>query len=73
MIIYVKIKPKSREEKIEKLDDINYVVYVKERAVKNKANLSLIKLIADEFEVSSKNIFIKNPTSRKKIIEVLGK
>lgn len=71
MKIFVKVKPNSIEDKIEKIDDLNYLVFVKERPVENKANLSLIKILAKYFGVSSKNVSIKNPTSRKKIIELL--
>jgi uncharacterized protein YggU (UPF0235/DUF167 family) len=71
MIILVKVKPGSKEEKIDKISDNSYVVFVKERAIKGAANLKLIKLLAKEFKVSQKSIIIKNPNSRKKIIEIV--
>ena len=70
MIIYVDIKPGAREEKIEKIKDNEYKILLKERAEDGKANKRLINLLAGEFGVSFKNIIIKNPTSRKKIIEI---
>ena len=73
MKIFVKVKTHSVEDKLVKIDNFNYLAYIKDRPIKNKANLSLTKLIAKEFGVSSKNILIKNPTSRKKIIEINGK
>ena len=48
MIIKVKVKPNSKEEKIEKISD----------------------LLSKALDVSYKDIKIKNPTSREKIIEV---
>ena len=73
MIIYVKVKPNAREEKIEKISDNEYFVSLKERAERGKANRRLINLLAEEFSVSSKDIAIKNPSSRKKIVEVKSK
>lgn len=70
MIIKVKVKPGAREEKIERLDDGSYIVSVRERAEKGKANMGLIRILCKEFKVSGKNIIIKNPSSRKKIIDI---
>lgn len=68
--ILVDVKPNSKENKIEKLEDGEYKVYVKEPAEDNRANKAVIKLIAKEFNVSWRLVSIKNPTSRKKIIEI---
>lgn len=70
MILRVKVYPGSREEKIEKITEGEYEIYLKERAEKGKANHELIKILAREFKVNSKDVFIKNPSSRKKIIEI---
>ena len=70
MIIKVKVKPNSREEKVEKLSEGEYVISVKEPAEDNKANIRVINLLSKELGVSYKNIKIKNPTSRDKVIEV---
>lgn len=70
MIIYAKVKPSSNEDKIEKVSENNYIIKIKEKAVKNKANIKLIKLISKHLNVSQKSITIKNPNSRDKIIEV---
>jgi hypothetical protein len=71
MIIKVKVKPNSKDEKIEKISDEEYIVSVKEPAEDNKANIRLINLLSKELNVSYKDIKIKNPTSRDKIIEIL--
>ena len=70
MIIKVKAKPNSKEEKIVKLSDSEYEIFVKEPAEDSKANIRIINILAKEFGVSYKNIKIKNPTSRKKIVEI---
>jgi len=70
MIIHVKVKPSALCNKIEKLTDGTYLIYTTERAKNGKANLSVIRMIAREFGVSSKCVLIKNPRSRKKIVEI---
>ena len=73
MKINVKVKPNSIENKVVKLGDGSYVVFVKERAIEGKANLSVRKLLAKEFGVSSVDVLIKTPKSHDKIIEIIGK
>ncbi len=70
MIIHVKVKPGAKEEIINKIDDNNYEISVREKAEDNKANVRVINILAKEFRVSYKKISIKNPKSRKKIVEI---
>ena len=72
MIIKVKAKPNSKDEKIEKISESEFIIHVKEPAEDNKANIRIINLISKELGVSYKKIMIKNPTSRDKIIEITG-
>lgn len=69
MIIKVKVKPGSREERIKKVGE-GYEISVKERAEGGKANRKIINLLAIELGVSWKMIKIKNPKSKNKIVEV---
>lgn len=71
MIIYVKVKSGSKFVKVIKIDDNEYIINLKERAEKGKANEELIRILSKEFNVSAKNISIKNPISRRKVIEIL--
>ena len=70
MIIKVKVKPNSKEEKIEKISENENKIEVKEPAEDNKANICVTNLLSKALDVSYKDIKIKNPTSREKIIEV---
>lgn len=70
MLIKVKVKPNSKEEKIEKVGEAEYKVSLKERAEAGKANVRLLNLLAKEFGVSYKKIKIKTPSSRNKIVEI---
>jgi len=70
MKLFVKVKPGSSVEKIEKVSDSEFNVWLKERAEDGKANRRLINLLAKEFKVNVKQIKIKNPTSKKKIVDI---
>ncbi len=74
MKIFVKVKPGAKQEKVEKIDDINFKVQVRELPEKGKANRAVLKIIADYFGVSQSNIrIISGSTSRLKIIEIVKK
>ena len=42
----------TKEEKIEKLSEGNYLVFLREPAKDNKANIALLKLLSKEFKVN---------------------
>lgn len=71
MKIIVKVKPGSREDKIEKINESNYIVSVKAPPVDGKANAAIIKLLADYFDISPSLIeIISGYMSRIKVIEI---
>ena len=71
MKIQVKVKPNSKQQKIEKTKDGNFVVRLKSPPVDGKANQELIKLLANKFKVSKSQISIKSGLSCKnKLIEI---
>ena len=49
MIIKIKVKPNSSQEKIEKISDNNYKVWIKEKPIDGKANIELCKLLKKYF------------------------
>ncbi|MEK6856283.1 MAG: DUF167 domain-containing protein [Nanoarchaeota archaeon] len=69
MIIFVKVKPNSKENKLVKKGE-EYTAYISEPADKGKANNALIRLLAKEFGVGKSDIKIKTPISRRKIVEI---
>jgi uncharacterized protein YggU (UPF0235/DUF167 family) len=70
MKISVTVKPKSREEKIIKTDN-NYVVYIKEQPIENRANIAVVKSLARYFDMPKSNIsIITGYKSKHKIIEI---
>lgn len=71
--IFVKVKPRVRENKVEKIDDRNFIVSVKETPVQGKANKAIIKLLAEYFKVAKSNIeIIRGHKSKEKVIEIYG-
>ncbi|HUW71895.1 MAG TPA: DUF167 domain-containing protein [Candidatus Humimicrobiaceae bacterium] len=71
MKIFVKVKPRAKEEKVQKIDGINFKVWVRELPEKGKANRAVIKSLADYFKVSQSNIkIISGSVSKLKIIEI---
>lgn len=72
MKINIKAKPSAREEKVEKIDDLNYVVSVEEPPVKGKANEAIRNALAVYFKTSSSRVkIISGYSSRNKVIEIL--
>jgi hypothetical protein len=74
MKISVKAKPNSREEKVEKIDEQNYIVCVKEPPEKGKANDAIRNALAVYFKTGSSFVkIVSGYTSRNKIIEIINK
>jgi uncharacterized protein len=71
MKIQVKVKPNSKEQKIEELEDGNLIIRLKSPPINGKANQELIKLLAEKYQVSKSQITIKSGLSSKnKLIEI---
>ena len=71
MKIYVQVKPASSKQEIMEFGEHRYLVYLKERAENNKANIELINLFAKFFCVPPSHIVIKaGKAGRNKILEV---
>ena len=72
MKIFVKAKPNSREEKVEKIDEQNYVVSVKEPPEKGKANEAIRNALAVYFKTGSSCVrIISGYSSRNKVVEII--
>ena len=70
--IFVKAKPGAKEEKVEKIDESNFVVSVKEPPVKGKANEAIRNALAVYFKTGSSRVkIVSGYSSRDKIIEIV--
>jgi uncharacterized protein YggU (UPF0235/DUF167 family) len=68
--IKVKVKIGSQKEKVVKEDDI-YYVYTNSPARENRANISVIELLSDYFDIPKSYITIKRGyKSKTKFIEI---
>jgi len=71
MKIFVKVKPNSKVEKIEKMGEAHFVISVKESALENKANFAVIKALADYFKVTISQVrIIYGKKAKNKIFEI---
>ena len=72
MKIFIKAKPNSKKEFVEKISDTNFVVAVKEPPIKGKANQAIIKALADFIGIAPSRLkIISGAVSRQKIIEII--
>ena len=71
MRIFIKAKPSAKEAKIEKIDEANFIIAVKEPPVKGMANAGIVKILSEYFNISPANIkIVSGYTSRNKIIDM---
>lgn len=71
MKIIVKAKPGAKQDKIEKIDESNYTVWVKAPAKDGKANKEIIKLLSEYFNTSSIYVeIVSGHMARTKIIKI---
>ena len=71
MIIKVKVKPNSSEQKIVEFGDGRYLIYLESSPENNDANIELINLLSKHMGVPVGRIKIKfGRTSRDKVLEV---
>lgn len=72
MKIFVKAKPLSKKENVEKVDELNFIVAVKEPPKNGKANRAIIKALAAYFNVAASRIrLISGFSAKQKIFEIL--
>lgn len=67
----MKVKSRAKFEKVEKAGDTHLIVSVQEPPVDGKANLAVIKALAEYFNVKRSSIsLVAGQTSRHKVFEV---
>lgn len=72
MLIYLKVKPNQRFNKVEKLET-GWQIRLKAPAIDGKANENLVEFLSELLKISkSKMILKKGHTSRLKCIDIEG-
>jgi len=71
MKIFVKAKPNSKKECVEKVSETNLIVAVKEPPVKGRANTAIQRALAEYFKVfPSQVVLVSGFSSKNKIFEI---
>ena len=71
MKIFVKVKAGARTEKVSRIDDLHFLVSVKEIPLEGKANKAVINALAEYLKLSKSQIMIITCfASREKIISI---
>ncbi len=71
MRIKIKAKPDSNENKIEKIDDLNFVVSVKDPPVQGRANRAIVKVLSEYFHTPISHVrIISGHISRNKVVDI---
>jgi uncharacterized protein (TIGR00251 family) len=72
MKIFVKVKPKARVNKIKKLSETNFEIWVNEPPIDGKANEAVRRILSKYFKKPLSQVIIKTgQASKNKIIEIL--
>lgn len=70
MKIFITVKTKARQAKIEKSEN-GYTAHVREQPFENRANRALIKLLSEYFNVPKSDItIVSGAKSKQKIVEI---
>ena len=69
MRINIKAKPNSSENKVDKIDDLNFVVFVKDPPVQGRANRAIIKALSEYFHTPNIRIVLGH-ISRNKVVKI---
>ena len=71
MKIWVTVKPQARREEVKKIADGEYSVSVRAPAREDRANESVIELLAGYFLVSKSAVkILRGQTARRKLVEI---
>ncbi|MEK7142472.1 MAG: DUF167 domain-containing protein [Patescibacteria group bacterium] len=72
MRISVKAKTNAKNESLEKLNDNEFAVFVKEPPIDGRANWAICRIVANHFSVSPSRVsIISGQSSKNKIVEII--
>ena len=71
MKLYLKVKPKARENRVARIDEGHYKVWVKAAPEKGRANEAVIEVLSEYLDLPKSRLnVLSGQTSSQKIIEV---
>jgi len=69
--VFVKVKPGAKIDRVEKIDDTHFNIWVKCPAKEGRANENVIKLLAEFFNLPKSRVkIISGHSSKNKVIEI---
>lgn len=69
--IWILVKPRARQEKIERISESEYTVWVRAPAHEGKANEAVIELLAGHFSVPKSSVrIVLGEKSKKKLVQI---
>ena len=72
MRITVRVKPNSKQDLVEKINDSEFTIRVREKALEGRANAAAVNLLSAHFNTPKTNIrIIKGLKSRTKIFDII--
>lgn len=72
MKIIVEVRAGAKVEKVEKINDKNFKLWVKAPAKEGKANLAVITALANYFGIAKSNIeIVSGHKARRKIVKIV--
>ena len=72
MRIVIQVKPNSKKPGIEKKENGEYIVRVNAPPVDGKANLAVIEMLSDFFDVPKSHVqILQGTSSKKKRVEII--
>lgn len=72
MLLNIKVTPRASKNEVIKLDNENYRVRLTAAPVDGKANIALIKLLSDYFNVAKNRIsIVKGDRGKIKLIKII--
>ena len=74
MRIVIQVKPNSKKPGIEKKENGEYIVRVNAPPVDGKANLAVIEMLSDFFDVPKSHVqILQGTSSKKKRVEIIDR
>ena len=72
MKILVKVKPNSKVEKVERIEENEFVVSTNAPPTEGQANRAVVEAIADYFKIAKSRVrIVLGQTSKTKILEII--
>lgn len=71
MKIYVSARPNSKENKIEKISENHFRVFVQEPPIKGRANRAIVEALSEYLEIPKQHVSItKGRFTREKVVDI---